>query len=491
MSDIYLSRRKFFTLSGALVGAAALAGVAGCASGGGSNPPAGSSEAAPTSAPAAAPAAAGAGASVETDLASMSWDDIMAEGKGQAVTFLAWGAGGADPYVQQWWEHLTEDVKSKYDIELTCVEQDEAETQKLTTDIESGLDATYDMFWGLGSSMTNLRGLDGLWGGNAWVTKLPNYQYLDPSNNFVTFDGVTDINGEETPFQGLNPSLVCSLNSWDPSLPYTEEKGIFHNFSELAEWVKLHPGQFTYMDPTGAGAFHSMSFFKEALAELTSDGNGGWKTVYDEGDDVATRRQKIQANIDDWYAWGTSAEASEEAFVEKADYLWAFLNEIKPNLKQGDGGVMYPATAPEMREYVNAGELACVFTTCTQVSNRVADAPANYPENPAIYMLDTTIGSWDYAIITSNSKNKAAAMLVANEMLDPQNQLYAFTTTGNGYNIDPAKAGDDVKKAFDDAVAGMGALTSTVEAIADKSYADKFGPIAAFLPAGWTTKVQA
>ena len=420
----------------------------------------------------------------------MSWDDVLAEGKGGKVTFLAWGAGGADPYVQQWWEHLTEDVKKKYGIELTCVEQDQAETQKLTTDIESKLDATYDMFWGLGSSMTNLRKLNGLWGGNEWLTKLPNYKYLDPTNNFVQFDGVTDIKGEEAPFQGLNPSLVCSTDKWDPSLPYTAEKGIFHNFTELAEWVKLHPGQFTYMDPTGAGAFHSMSFFKEALSELTSDGNGGWKTVFDAGDDVATKRKKIQANIDDWYKWGTSGEASEAAFIEKADYLWAFLNEIKPNLKQGDSGAMYPATAPEMREYVNAGELACVFTTCTQVSNRVADAPANYPVNPAIFMLDTTIGSWDYAIITSNSKNKAAALLVANEMIDPENQLYAFTTTGNGYNIDPAKAGSEIEKKFNDAVAGMGALTSSVEAIAEKSYTDKFGPIAAFLPAGWTQKVQ-
>ena len=486
MSKMDLSRRKFVTLSGTVAGAMALAGMAGCTSGSGSA----SGSASSKSASASASASSAAAKSVENDFASMSWDDVLAEGKGKKVTFLAWGAGGADPYVQQWWEHLTEDVKKKYSIELTCVEQDQAETQKLTTDIESKLDATYDLFWGLGSSMTALRKVNGLWGGNAWLEKLPNYKFLDPANNFVTFDGVVDVKGEEVPFQGLNPSLVCSKDKWDPSLEYTAEKGIFHNFTELAEWVKLHPGQFTYMDPTGAGAFHSMSFFKEALSELTSDGKGGWKTVYDAGDDIATRRKKIQANIDDWYKWGTSSDASEAAFIEKADYLWAFLNEIKPNLKQGDGGAMYPATAPEMREYVNAGELACVFTTCTQVSNRVADAPANYPANPAIFMLDTTIGSWDYAIITANSKHKAAAMLVANEMIDPDNQLYAFTTTGNGYNIDPAKAGDSVKKAFDDAVAGMGALTSSVSAITEKSYTDKFGPIAAFLPAGWTQKVQ-
>jgi len=487
MSENNVSRRKFI---GGAAGLAAMAGLAACSSGSGSASKSASSASASASASGSA-----AAASVETDLASMSWDDIVAAAKGTDVTFLAWGAGGADPYVQQWWEHLTEDVKTKYDINLTCVEQDQAETQKLTTDIESKLDATYDLFWGLGSGFAPLRAVNGVWGGNKWLEKLDNYKYLDPTNNFVTFDGSVDINGEEVPFQGLNPSLVCSGDKWNPDLAWDasegDVKGLFHNFSELAEWVKVNPGQFTYMNPTGAGAFHSMSFFKEALCELTSDGNGGWKPVYDEGDDLATRRKKIQAQIDDWYKWGTSSEASEAAFIEKADYLWAFLNEIAPNLLQGDNGAMYPETAPEMREYVNAGELACVFTTCTQVSNRVADAPANYPANPAIYMLDTTIGSWDYVIITSNSTNKAGAMVVANEMIDPKQQLFAFETTGNGYNISLAKAGADIEKEFADSIKSMGSLTSTVEAIEAKSYTDKFGPIAAFLPAGWTQKVAA
>lgn len=493
MDTSNVSRRKFVLLGGTAAAAAALTGIAGCSSGSGS---ASTSASASGSASAAASASASASASgsaaaksVESDLASMTWDEILAEAKGQTVTFLAWGAGGADPYVQQWWEHLTEDMKAKYDITLNCVEQDSAETEKLSTDLSNKADATYDLFWGLGSSMAGLRTAGGLFG-NKWLSKLDNYKYLNSSNNFVTFDGTAQINDEEAPFQGLNPSLVCSTDNWDPSLPYTDPKGIFHNFTELAEWVKLNPGKFTYMDLTGSGAFHGGSFCKAALAELTDDGNGGWKTVYDEGDSADVKFKKIDDNIEQWYKWGTSSEASQEAFNEKAGYLWAFLNEIAPNLMQQEGKAYYAPDAPTMREYVNSGDLACVFTTCTQVSNRVADAPANYPANPAIFMLDTTIGSWDYAIILSNATKKAGALVVANEMIDPEQQLFAFETTGNGYNVDYDLIGADMQKKFDTAIAGMGELTSSAEDIAQKLHTDKFGPVYAFLQAGWNTEVN-
>ena len=479
-----LSRRQFVAVGGATAAVAALAGLTGCAQQA-EEPPAEDVAEEAAEEVEEAPVAL----SVETDFANMTWDDVLAEAKGQTVTFLAWGAGGADPYVQQWWEHLTTEVKEKYNITLNCVEQDAAETEKLTTDLNNGADATYDLFWGLGSSMAPIRGLDGAFG-NKWLAALPNYQYLDPDNNFVQFDGSMPVDDMEVPFQGLNPSLVCSLDNWDPSLEYDQPNGIFHNCTELAEWVKLNPGKFSYMDLTGSGAFHGGSFCKAILAELTDDGNGGWKTVYDEGDAPEVKFQKIDENIEQWYQWGTSAEATQEAFNEKAGYLWAFLNEIAPNLMQLEGRAYYAPDAPTMREYVNSGDLACVFTTCTQISNRVADAPANYPANPAIFMLDTTIGSWDYAIILANSTAKAGALVVANEMIDPAQQLFAFETTGNGYNVDYSKIDSDMQKQFDGAIAGMGELTSSAEAIAQKLHTDKFGPVYAFLQAGWDTQVK-
>lgn len=485
MAEMNISRRKFVALGGATAGFAALAGLAGCSSGSGS-----------ASASASSASASGVpGGSVETDLAKMTWDDVLAEAKGQTVTFLAWGSGGADPFVQQWWDKLAEDVKEKYDVTIQYAEFDQAEYAKITTDLENKADATYDMFWYTGAMTAPIRATgDGVFG-EKWVAKLDNYKYLDPTNNYVTFDGADLTNDEEAPFQGLNPSLVYSTDLWDHTIGWDQEKdgkkGLPTNFTELAAWTAANPGKFSYMDLTGKGSFHGLFFLKAILAELTSDGNGGWKAVYDEADDAKTRRAKIQTNIDEWYAWSNGTEASEEAFYEKADYLWAYLNEIKPNLLQGDGGPAYMATAPDMMQRVIAGDLACTFTTCTSISERVAAAPDSYMPNPAIYMLQTSVGAWDYSIIMSNAKAKAAAMVVANEMLDPSQQAIAFQTTGNGYNVAYDKLDDSQKKEFDDVFKAMGSLSPSTDEIEAQSYTDKFGKVAAWIPTGWAQKVQA
>ena len=468
-----VTRRSFVVAASATT----LAALAGCSSSGSSS----------------SSTSASSSKTVDNDLVTMTWDDILAEAKGQKVTFLAWGAGGADAYVQMCWEQLTKDVKEKFDIELECVEYSTAEYQKLTTDTENGGEPTYDMFWFTGSTIAPIRNIDGLFG-NQWVKSLPNNEYLDYDNPYITFDGTADTDAMEAPFQGCNPSLVYSQDLWSADIAWNETngsvKGLPHNFTELASWVKENPGKFSYMDLTGQGSFHGLLFAKAILSELTDDGNGGWKTVYDEADDKATRRKKIQAHIDEWYKWSNSSEATEEAFAQKAAYVWAYLNELAPNLLQGDSGALYIATAPEMMQYVKAGDLACSFTTCTSVSTRVEASPDSYMSNPAIYMLDTSVGYWDYNVITKNSPAKAAVMVICNYMIDPDFQCYAFDTTGNGYNISVDKLPSDKKKALEETIQKMGKLSPSTDEIENNSYVDKYGKITAWLASSWNTNVN-
>lgn len=471
-----MSRRNFVTLMGAAAGTiAAGSALSGCGNSGSNSNSSTSNK------------------SVDTDVKNMSWDDVLKEAKGQTVTFLAWGSGGADSFVQQFWNDLKTKVKSEYDITLEPVEYSEAEYQKITTDITNGASATYDMFWYTGAMIAPIRAVDGVFD-NEWITKLPNYKYLDTANDNVTFDGADKVDGKESPFQTLNPSLVYSTDSWDHSLAWNatsgSKKGLPHNFTELASWVKENPGKFSYMDLTGKGSFHGLFFLKAILAELTDDGKGGWKAVYDESDSASARRKKIQENIEKWYEWSASSEASESAFYEKASYLWAYLNEIKTNLMQNNGAPMYMATAPDMMNYVKSGDLACTFTTCTSVSARVASAPDSYMANPAIYMLQTSVGAWDYSVIMQNSKNKAASMVIANAMLDPDMQSSAFKTTGNGYNVSYDKLDSSQKEAFDAVFKEMGTLSPTATEIEQQSYTDKFGKVAKWISSGWDQKVN-
>lgn len=476
-----LSRRNFVALSGTAAAALAMTGLAGCSSD--EEPPAGEDN--------------GVALTVDTDLANMTWEQIVEEAKGQTVTFLAWGAGGADAFVQQYWDQLKTHVADNYQIDLQAIEYAQTEYEKIGTDIENGGRPTYDMFWYIGSMFAPFRAADGLFGNN-WVTKLDNYKYLDPANPLVAFDGVNNTDNMEAPFQGCQPSLVYSQDKWSRELAWdategaegAEVNGLFHNFSELAQWVKKHPGKFSYMDLTGAGNFHGILFLKSILSELTTDGNGGWKPVYDEVDDATTRRQKIQANIDAWWDWSNSAECSEEAFYEKASYVWAYLNELKPYLLQGDNGPLYVATAPEMMQYVIAGDLACTFTTCTSIASRVEAAPDAYMANPAIYMLQTSVGYWDYNVIMKNSPAKAACMVVANAMIDPAQQALAFETTGNGFNIDTTKLDAEQQAEFAATIEEMGALSPSADEVAQQGYVDKYGKVANWIASGWDQKVN-
>jgi ABC-type uncharacterized transport system YnjBCD substrate-binding protein len=467
---VSISRRRFLSIAAAGATLAATGGLFGCSSSQGSS---------------------SSSSSVSAEVGS--WDEILEKAKGQTVSFLAWGAGGADAYVQKYWEQLRDYVKDEYEITLELTEFTQAEYQKLLTDIENDSTPTYDMFWYIGSSLAALRSAGGVYE-DEWVKDLANYDLLDQSNPYITFDGTQGTDDLESPFQGCNPSLVYSTDLWSHSLNWDETSdgvnGLFHNFTELAEWVKKYPGKFTYMDLTGAGSFHGILFAKAILSELTDDGNGGWKTVYDESDDAATRRKKIQANIDDWYEWSNSSDASEEAFYDKASYLWAYLNELKPNLLQGDTGALYIATAPEMMQYVKAGDLACTFTTCTSVASRVDASPDSYMDDPAIYMLQTSVGYWDYNVIMKNSEVKEGAMVVCNAMLEPEQQMIAFETTGNGYNIDLSKLDSADKAAFEDLIADMGTLSPTSTEITEQSYADKYGKVAAWIASGWDAKVN-
>ena len=469
-----VSRRNFIALSGAAAASVAVAGLTGCSN---NEKPAGDPNA----------------LTVDANLAEMTWEQILEEAKGQTVTFLAWGSGGADAFVQKYWDQLKTYVADQYDIKLQLVEYAQAEYEKIGTDIENGGKPTYDLFWFTGAMFAPFRAADGLFGEN-WMTKLDSYKYLNPADPFVAFDGLNNTDNIESPFQGCQQMLVYSQDKWSRDLAWDasegEVKGLFHNFAELAQWVQKNPGKFSYMDLTGAGNFHGILLLKALLSELTDDGNGGWKTVYDEADDAAARRQKIQANIDAWWDWSNSADCTEEAFYEKAGYVWAYLNDIKPYLLQGDNGPLYIATAPEMMQYVIAGDLACTFTTCTSIASRVEATPDAYMANPGILMMQTSIGYWDYNVIFKNSPSKAAAMVVSNAMLEPAQQLLAFETTGNGYNVDVTKLDAEMQDEFAALIEEMGALSPSAEEVATNGYVDKFGKIANWIASGWDQKVN-
>lgn len=430
---------------------------------------------------------------VETDLANMTWDEILEEAKGQEVTLNVYNA---DTQVAKYWDSIVELAKD-YDIDVTVVAESGDTDARMIEDYKNGDVASYDMTWGYyGGTFKAYHDAGCLWGDEdeQWVKYLPNAKYIDWESNIYSSDCGLPVNYMQSPLMGLTPMLIYLGSEYDASLAWDETNGdvtgLFHNLTELRAWVEKYPGKFTYLDLAGSGAFHGRLFVLSALYELTSDGNGGWKAVYDEDDDMATRYEKIEANAQSWYEWASGAEASMEAFVEKADYVWAYLNEIEPYLLQGDSGALYGKDAYEMANYVNSGVLATSFTTSFSISPKVQNDPSYLQGSGQAFMMQTSVFASDFMVITKNSDCKAACMVLCNLMLDPTIQADGFAVTGNTYNVDLTKLDAEDSAYFDKVFSElMPGTTPSADDLANYSHVNIGGAIPSWLTDCWTENV--
>lgn len=432
--------------------------------------------------------------SVETDLADMTWDEVLAEARGQRVTLNVYNA---DTQVAKFWDQLV-GLAGEYGIEVTIVSETADTDARMIADYASGDPATYDMTWGYyGYTFKAYHDAGCLWGDQQeqWVKYLPNAQYIDWESSSYQYDCGLPTNYMESPLMGLTPMLVYLSTEYDASLAWDASRpgedgaavyGLFHDLTELSQWVRLHPGRFTYLDLTGSGAFHGKCFLMSILYELTGDGDGGWKAVYDEADDQRTRYDKIEANAQAWYAWMAAPEANAETFAERAAYVWAYLNDLEPYLLQGDQGPLYGSDAYMMADYVNSKALATSFTTSFSISPKLDNDPSYLSGAGQAYMMQTSVFAADYLVITKNSASKAACMVLANLLLDPTVQADCFAMTGNTYNVDISRLSAEDATYFDTVFSALRpGTTPTAADLASSSHVNIGGNITAWLTDCW------
>ncbi|MDR3315872.1 MAG: hypothetical protein LBS98_05275 [Coriobacteriales bacterium] len=434
--------------------------------------------------------------SVETDFATMTWDEILAEAKGDTITFCAWGSGGADAMVEQFWAKFKEQAAQDYGVTIEYVEDTAEFEERFISDYADGIDATIDMFWGASASIGAQLNAGMLWGddGNQWVKALPNNEYLDWTSSDTNLNGTIPNDYYQAPFMKVTPAMVYAADKYDASLAWDATSsdgrpGLFHNLSELYQWVQKNPGKFTYLDLLGKGGFHGKQFVTSVLYELTDDGSGGWKPIYAEGDDAQARSTKIQAHAEEWFAWATSADATEEAFLAKSGYVWKYLNDLKPHLFQLDGAAHYGADAYEMVSYVNSGDLATSFTTCVSIYPKTQDDPSYLP-NAQLYLMETSVGYPDFIVVAKNSKHKAAAIVLSNLLLDPQVNASVTATTGNAYNLDITKLSAEDKKLFTDMMEGFPKGTAaSADQLVTSAHNVSSGAVSTWLGTVWDAQV--
>jgi putative spermidine/putrescine transport system substrate-binding protein len=383
-------------------------------------------------------------------LLSDSWYQVLAEAKGQTVNWYMWGGSDAiNEFVDQKYGTV---LKDKYGITLRRVPlSDTAEAvNKVLNEKQAGKnkDGSVDLIWINGENFATLKQTEALFG--PFATNLPNAKYVDYANPVVTKDFGLATEGYESVWGSAQFQFVYDSNRIKPDeLP--------RNYKELKLWAENHPGRFTYDAPPD---FTGTRFVKQLFYELS----GGY--------------QKRGKTFD------------QQEFDAEASKVWKYLNELKPSLWRK--GETYPKTIAELMTLFNNNEVDFAFTQ--DIGGITTDiGKGKLPKTARPYVFDTgTIGDYHYVAIPYNAAHKAAAMVVADLILDPKLQFEKADPAsgwGDGIGIDPSKLEGEHKKLYDELKAKSGETAVPADVLLKHKLPDLQVAYTPALEEGWKNNV--
>ncbi len=337
----------------------------------------------------------------------MTWDEIVAEADGQDVYFYMWG--GAD-HINNWVSGYFKDhLKENFNVNLEMVPIDGAPVyvNKVLGEKQAGKNTggAVDVVWVNGENFKTMRQGDLLFG--PYADRLPNIANCNP--DILGFDFGFPIDGYETPYGAAQ--CVMEYDSTKVSTPPAD-------IGELFNWAKANPGKLAYAAPPD---FTGSVFVRHVFYYVA----GGYENMMG---------------------------PFNEAFYNKiAPKVWDLLNEVEPYLWRE--GSTYPESSTKMEELLGNGEI--YFNINYGSTGAAANIDkGSYPESIKTFMFDTgMIGNINFVAISFNSDNKAASMVMANELLNPEVQYSAskpVSESGMGWStpLDLTKVSADYQKKF-------------------------------------------
>ena len=319
-----------------------------------------------------------------------SWDDVLAAAEGQTVNFNLWG--GSDTINTNVDNDIGARVKELFGVTLNRVPlADTADAVNLVlNEIEAGQNTggSVDMIWINGENFRTLKTADALIPG--WAELMPNAVNVNWDDPAVANDFGEPVNGSESPWG--HAQFVFEYNT--ALVGDTPPR----SFEELQTWVHDNPGLFTY----------------PAVPDFTGS--------------VFLR------HLFYWAAGGSEAFAGEfdqAVFDEYAPTVWAYLNDLGPDLWRG--GDTYPTEAAVLDDLLANQEVGFGMSynpahAATQTNEGV------YPDTIRTFIPVTgSVSNNNYVTIPSNAANVAGAMVVANYMLSEEYLLTLTDPDGWGW----------------------------------------------------------
>ncbi len=308
-----------------------------------------------------------------------TWEEVLAAADGTTVNWFQWG--GDDVHNQNVDRDIGGPLEALFNVELNRVGvADTADAvNKVLDEKAAGVDTggTVDLIWINGENFRTLKSADLLYG--PWAEELPNAKFVPWDVPGVANDFGEPVNGLESPW-GHAQFVMEYDTAFVPDPPTT--------FEDLQTWIHDNPGLFTY----------------PAIPDFTGS--------------VFVRHVFIWANGGDTAPF--VGEFDQAKFDEVAPKVWEYLNDIEPDLWRG--GDTYPEAQP-MEDLLANQEI--YFNMGYGPSNASVNiASGVYPETIRTFIFDTgTLSNNNYVAIPFNAENPAAAMVLANYILEPEFQL--------------------------------------------------------------------
>jgi putative spermidine/putrescine transport system substrate-binding protein len=320
----------------------------------------------------------GSGERFEDRFGTMSWEQIEAEARGQMVYWYMWG--GSDLINRFVNGYVARRLSEEYGVTLETVPVTDAATfvNKVLGEKQAGRDSkgSVDLVWINGENFRTMREAGLLFG--PFAGKLPNLRYVDIAEPAIANDFGYPVESYESPYGSAQVVMIYDA-ARVPEPPTTIEG--------LLQWIRANPGKFTYPAPPDfTGSVFVRHLFYHAA--------GGYERLLGEFD--------------------------PELFEEVAARSWRLLNELEPYLWRQ--GRTYPESHSALQDLFANGEVHFdVSYNPAEAASLIAQG--RYPETARTFVFDSgTIGNTHYVGIPYNSSSKAAAIVVANLLLDPSVQ---------------------------------------------------------------------
>ena len=397
----------------------------------------------------------------------LTWDEVLA--RAQQEGSVNWFHWGGSEELNTWIDTVVAPDLAELGISL--------ETSRMTNtrdavdlvlaDAAAGRgvgEGSVDAIWINGENFRTLSSQDLTFG--PFADKLPNAEYFhfDPSNPASgpnLFDFGYPTNMEEVPWSG--DQFVCFFDT--SRLSREEAPG---DFAELEAWLRDHPGRFTYIRPP---QFNGNTFVQTVLYALNPDG---------------TTFEPFQRSAE---------EMGAEEFTRLAQPAYDYLRRIEPFLlggggSEGDrGSPIYPEDPAALEALFVNGEIdmGCQFGL---YNTAISIETGSYPETAEniIFPAQGMIKNKNFIGIPSNAPHPAAALVLANYLSSPENQLSKLVTIGYQLGVDPDLLGaEDQARVQEEAPSLVGV---TYDELAEVTVPDTNSSLVDVIEGTWTEYIE-